>query len=54
MGQVGFALIMFVAGTHVLIRNGNLGPALFFVWLGASLDVRARGSHRSYPASARC
>ncbi len=29
------------------IADGFLGP-LFFVWLGASLDVRALGSHRSY------
>ena len=29
------------------ITDGFLGP-LFFVWLGASLDVRALGSHRSY------
>jgi Kef-type K+ transport system membrane component KefB len=29
------------------IADGFLGP-LFFVWLGASLDIRALGSHRSY------
>jgi Kef-type K+ transport system membrane component KefB len=29
------------------IADGFLGP-LFFVWLGASLDVRALGSHRSF------
>jgi Kef-type K+ transport system membrane component KefB len=29
------------------LADGFLGP-LFFVWLGASLDVRALGSHRSY------
>lgn len=49
-----FGLVMGAIGSpHRLnrqlfaIADGFLGP-LFFVWLGASLDVRALGSHRSY------